>query len=465
MSLLSRRRFMGLAALSAAVQSPSVRLSHAAETRLRETAAPARRRMRITEIEVHQAPMRFQDFNATTLFRYHGLAFVYRTFYIVKTDVGLEGYGESIGPAGPDADRFQKYVGTDPFDWIGETENLPINMAVYDLMGKYLGLPAWKLLGQKVRSWMPVAAWTVSQPPEAMAAELERAAGLGYRWLKYHVGEIQNVVDQTAAMQRVAPPGFRVHYDFNANSHYEAVFPVLKELERFPVAARVEDPILPEDHDGYRRLLRECSLSILLHHAPGEVMIERLCDGYMAGHAPVGSAAKLAAIAEATNTPIMFQNSGGTINQAFQAHETAVFKMAVLDHVNVVHLWKDDVTAETMPVVSGSVRVPDGPGLGVTLDREKLEQCKQNPIPKQTRFLVRVRYATGLTIYARHDPDQPGAVDNLRYVDRAFGAAVPGPAPGYGNPVVSDFWDEEGTAEFERIWKQTEAGPAWEEKG
>ena len=303
---------------------------------------------------------------------------------------------------------------------------------------------------------MNVAAWTVSQHPELMAEEVRSVVRRGYGWLKYHVDQTQNVIDQTQAMQSAAPKGFKVHYDFNANSNVEAVYPVLKELERFPIAGRVEDPILPADEEGYRLLRRKCNIPILLHHAPPKVMVKRLCDGYMAGHSPVGMAARTAAVADATNTPFMLQNVGGTINQAFLAHEAAVFKMATIDHVNVCHLWKDDVTTESMPVVGGSVKVPGGPGLGVTLDYDKLEKYKNQPELDPGRFLVRVKYANGLIVYFRHDPSQPGQTDVMRYLERR---GVPGPVPGYGNAVVTDFWDESGSVEFERIYKEADTGP------
>jgi hypothetical protein len=114
------------------------------------------------------------------------------------------------------------------------------------------------------------------------------------------------------------------------------------------------------------------------------------------------------------------------------------------------------VTVETMPVIGGSVAVPRGPGLGVTLDREKLERYKKPPTSKAGRFLVRARYASGLTIYSRHAPDAPGALAQLVHLSRRN---VPGPAPSYGNAVVTDFWDEANSADFERIWKQTATGP------
>ena len=113
-------------------------------------------------------------------------------------------------------------------------------MALYDIMGKALGVPAFKLMGPKVRGWIPVAAWTVDQEPQAMAEEVRQAAARGYHWMKYHVGEVQNVIDQTRAMQEAAPPGFKVHYDFNANSNYYTMKPVLDELARFAVVGRFE---------------------------------------------------------------------------------------------------------------------------------------------------------------------------------------------------------------------------------
>src|SRR5262249_30447208 len=159
----------------------------------------------------------------------------------------------------------------------------------------------WKLLGPKVRSWVPVAAWTVSQGRDAMAEEVRRAADRGYRWLKYHVDEVQNVLEQTEAMQLVAPPGFRVHYDFNANGTYAAVLLGVRELEGFSVAGRLEDPIQVADRDGWRRLREKIGLPILVHHGPVEFMLEHRCDGLMAGHSSIGAAAKLAAVAESVN--------------------------------------------------------------------------------------------------------------------------------------------------------------------
>ena len=125
--------------------------------------------MHITDIEVHAICPPYCDFNALALARYHGARIQRRAILVVHTDNGLEGLGENIGDA-PDGDALRaKYIGTSPFDWINAEQDLAMNMACYDLMGKHLGIPAWKLIGPKVRSWIPVAAWTVAQAPSAMA--------------------------------------------------------------------------------------------------------------------------------------------------------------------------------------------------------------------------------------------------------------------------------------------------------
>ena len=280
----------------------------------------------------------------------------------------------------------------------------------------------------------------------------------GYRWLKFHVDEVQNVIEQTIAMQDVAPEGFRVHYDFNGNSTYEKIHPLIKKLEKFPIAGRIEDPIVTMDRSGWRRLRAQTKLPLLVHHGPADFMIDGLCDGLMAGHAPIGAAAKTAAVAEATELPMMLQQCGGTINQSFLAQEAAVFKMATIDHVNLAHLWTDDVTVERMPVVDGHVTVLEEPGLGLTIDKKKLKQYARKRTPAQKPFLVRIRYQGGPTILCRHDP-KPGSQDNLRLLERLLGKPIPGPTPGYDNDVVTDFWDDWDSPEFQRRWKEAATGP------
>jgi len=106
--------------------------------------------------------------------------------------------------------------------------------------------------------------------------------------------------------------------------------------------------------------------------------------------------------------------------------------------------------------------VPDGPGIGVTLNRQKLRKYESATRPRYRPFLVRIRYRTGPTIYARHDPHRPGATDNLRLLTRLLGEQIPGPVPAYDNDVITDFMDGRHSTRFRQLWEATASGPVVE---
>ena len=80
----------------------------------------------------------------------------------VETDSGLVGWGDQRVRSWfvPADDMGRDLVGHDPFDFLNSDQSGGINTALYDLMGKCLEVPAWKLMGPKWRDWVPVAAWT-----------------------------------------------------------------------------------------------------------------------------------------------------------------------------------------------------------------------------------------------------------------------------------------------------------------
>ncbi|MCP3690976.1 MAG: hypothetical protein GY917_02170, partial [Planctomycetaceae bacterium] len=140
-------------------------------------------------------------------------------------------------------------------------------------------------------------------------------------------------------------------------------------------------------------------------------------------------------------------------------HLASVFPMATIDHVNLAHLWREEITDRLMPVVDGHVQVPDGPGLGNTVNEKKLAEMAQRPAPTYQPFLVQMRYQNGPTIYTRHNPDLPGCTDNLRFLQRLLGKSIPGPRPGYGNMVSTHLIDASNEPDFARLWQATRRGP------
>ena len=412
-------------------------------------------RIKITDIESHEIYIPWHAFNRQELFRYHGHRLRARSIILLRTNVGLTGVGETwSGPFRVTDEQKKRYIGSSPMDFLGLRKDLPFNMAIYDLVGKYLEIPAWKLLGEQVRNQIPVAAWTCSLRPEMMAQEVTHAASLGYRWLKYHVDQVQNVTDQARAMQAVAPEGFKIHLDLNMNGVLQDIEPVLDALKPYSVIGRIEDPIRSDRPQDWKYLCQKYHWPILSHHAPVDFMVRGNADGHMAGHAPVGSAITVAGIADHVKKPFMLQQCGGYINQAFLAHEASVFRMATIDHVNLAELWVDDVVKETMPIDEGAIDVPRGPGLGVTVDEAKLQELARIPKPEYEPFLVKIMYEKGPVILARHNANVGNHVDDMRFLDRLLGDSIPGPRPGYMNQVRTE-WMEPDDPMFNKAWQAT----------
>ena len=164
------------------------------------------------------------------------------------------GWGKDI--AEPDA-VLQKYIGSTPFDWVGDETSLALGIAMYDLMGQSAEVPVYKLIGQKYRSWVPVASWTVSTHPGRMATAVQKFAELGYTWMKYHLSPFENVLDQMEAMQAVAPQGVQdpPRRD-DGRDRRPRVRAARKDLE-IRIAGCFEDPLPEKDIEGYVELRAE----------------------------------------------------------------------------------------------------------------------------------------------------------------------------------------------------------------
>ena len=127
--------------------------------------------MKITDLDLIQIHPKNQSRNRNNYAFYGELSQI--TVYRVTTDSGLIGYGETRGRM-PTRSSVDGVIGRNPFDYVDSNLNHGLVGALYDVMGKYLEIPAYKLMGQKVRDAVPVAAWTRPCPPEVYREEIQR---------------------------------------------------------------------------------------------------------------------------------------------------------------------------------------------------------------------------------------------------------------------------------------------------
>ena len=403
--------------------------------------------MKVTEIEVHPITLEYVDWIAYQLNHFYGP--ITRTVYVVHTDNGLVGLGESGSPESQEV--IDGYIGTNPFDWVGDEVSLGLGTAMYDLMGQYAGVPVYKLFGQKYRSWVPVGSWTVSTHPHLMAETVEQYAAQGYTWLKYHLSPFENVMDQTEAMQAVAPEGFKIHYDFTMHGTDDHMPELLAKLEEYPIAGCFEDPLPGEDIDGYIELRKRSRLPIVLHHFPMGATYEVLmkpADAYMLGHSRIGDAIRRAGLFAADDSPFMLQNVGGTITRTMTTHMMAAFPTSSFHFFADTETWKDDVVKERLEPINGFLRVPEKPGLGLTLDRDALERLKNLKLPEQEKWIIKSQFKNGTKMYNIADPKNSIFMvrpDRSRLIPMSYDA-----------PISTEYWDNDGTPAYQEMFARIE---------
>lgn len=418
--------------------------------------------MKITDIEV--IPLRVPYEARIRKAYYHFAMKEEVTVYKFHTDTGLIGLGENVGsPFGQK--MLEAYIGTDPFDHVMGQGRFNLDMACYDLMGKHLGLPAWKLMGQQVRQWVAMGWWMPCMSVEDTAAEVQVAADRGFRGLKCKARAFYDVVACAQAIQDVAPVDFRVEFDFNgALICVEKALPVLRELEKIPVVKGVEEPIFAYDVEGWRRLHEAIRIPFYLHGV--RVLSEAASrqpsgpwiglragdfDGALCSHECVRDALAAAWTFAAANTPILLQYVGTGITTAFALQLGAVMQTATLPGVTASHSYEDDLIVDAHLVQRGFMKVPEGPGLGVVLDEDAVAEYRETPAVEWPRHVSVVTLPGDVKHYYR----------NLQQAERLMKQGVDESfAPG----VRLDEWEDDGSEEFDRLWTQLQAqdAPIWD---
>ncbi len=292
------------------------------------------------------------------------------------TDEGLVGIGDADMPAGAARAILDSLVGTSPWDHLLDDRLGGIIVAVYDLIGKAVGLPVAKLFASQTRNRIQQTWWSQCFPPELMATEAKRGADLGYRVHKVKARPWEDPIEQAEAICEAIPRDMRVWVD--ANAWWGSVGRTLhfcERLSKFHNYFAIESPFARERIDDYRRLKGKTALQVT-EHMPADPMPfvrEGLVDAFVVGKPMGRTLVQRALMAEETRIPLWVEHSiSSGVNQVFQAHQAAAFP-GIAYTISITHVLEDDLMLEPFAMKDGFYDVPRSPGLGVSLDMDAIE--------------------------------------------------------------------------------------------
>ena len=265
-----------------------------------------------------------------------------------------------------------------------------IGDALYDLVGKSLNVPVHALLGGKCRDRVRVGAVLSMKPNiEELVEAAQAFHDRGFRHFGLKIG-IDPAADlrNAQALRDAFGEDIVLRVDANAMMNFDAAVNLLRKLEPFDIDV-AEQPIAIWDVDGLAALARAVAMPIMADesvstdHSLLDIIRQRAATVVQTKTAKNGGIhyiRRLWHLAEAAGMRIYPGNHPSTsvatsaVAQMCAASPTPV--MEGVFAVGVSGALADDIVENPIQPVDGEVPVPDGPGLGVTLDEEKLAKYR-----------------------------------------------------------------------------------------
>ena len=329
----------------------------------------------------------------------------------IETDEGVVGWGECYGPAAAlkavvDTMLAPRVIGRDPFD-VGVTwEDLynrvkdygltglsvagisGIDIALWDIMGKALGQPVHRLLGTCGRERVTAYASSISWGPLAIAeAQAEEAVRRGFPLIKVKIGApVDAAIERMRVLTRLVNGRAKLCADANWAFDYDDALRLARALLDLDVHW-LEEPIVPEDLDGYRRLRAAVPIrlaageseftawgarDLIASRAVGVIQPDVARSG---GITETRRIATLAHCFHVAYAPHM--GFSGAVCAAASLHLAAAMpNFATFECMIFPNPLREEL-AITRPgdpslLEGGALPVPEGPGLGIEIDRAAL---------------------------------------------------------------------------------------------
>ncbi|MDB5881415.1 MAG: rhamnonate dehydratase [Ramlibacter sp.] len=259
-------------------------------------------------------------------------------------------------------------------------------MAMWDLIGKKLKQPLYKLLGAS-NPRVPVYASGGLYAPNKSAADLgvEMAGYVkrGFNAVKMKVGaNFADDVKRVAAVREALGPDPRLMVDFHYEWDVATTVRFARAIEKYDIQW-IESPLPPYDFDGYRRLSAQSPIAITGNETmawadtfqryistDGIHYIEldpSACGG-------ISESLSIAKLAYISGRPCTLHSSSSAVLFAADLHLAASIPNCHSVEYHMFHQWFwDKAPSNWRKVEGGTVRVPEGFGLGVDITSDSFK--------------------------------------------------------------------------------------------
>jgi galactonate dehydratase len=343
-------------------------------------------------------------------------------FVRVESDEGAIGWGEASLESHAEAvdGAFEalrdKFIGADPLRiediWqVGYRSGFyrggPVLMsalagldqALWDLKGRVLDLPAWQMLGGRVRDKIRAYAWIGGDRPNEIADAAKARAGQGFSAVKMNatpemdwIGTPKLFDDVLDRVQAAQAAGVDVGLDFHGRVHRPLAKQLAKVLEPLGLLF-IEEPLLSENPEGLRQIAELTSIPIALGERlysrwdfkpffeSGAVDIIQPDVSHAGGITEVRKIAAMAEaydIAVAPHCPLGPLALASCLQVAACSPNVAIQEMSLGIHYNVgADLFTYCRDKQQLTPQDGYLAIPTGPGLGVDIDEDAVRESNK----------------------------------------------------------------------------------------
>lgn len=252
-----------------------------------------------------------------------------------------------------------------------------VDMALWDVLGKYLGQPVYRLLGA-ARNRIPAYASLGYVPLDKVDSTVASVVSKGFRALKVRIGVDPRIdEDIVREARKAAGPDISIMVDVNSGWSARESVSRASRLDKYDISW-IEEPLPSHDIDGTAYLASKIKTPIALgehqvfnRYDAKEIAIRRAASviqpDMRAGG--ISECRRIAAVASAWDIPCVPHFFGNCMRLAAMTHLLGSIPNAwVLEYDVSLNPLRTQLPVDPIEVVEGYVNMPQRPGLGIELD-------------------------------------------------------------------------------------------------